>query len=90
MLTGLIKLESVLLKGRRNDLCSCPHWGYVIEGQMRLRATFTPEANLDQRFSHTQAIRLQRAEVVSQDQRQATVAVDLVESDQQACAPLRG
>ena len=52
----------------------------------RMRATFPPEANLNQRFSQTQAIRLQRAEVVSQDQRQATVAVDLVESDQQAGA----
>jgi hypothetical protein len=25
-----------LLKGLPNDLCSCPHWGYVIKGQMRV------------------------------------------------------
>jgi uncharacterized protein DUF861 len=25
-----------LLKGLPDDLCSCPHWGYVIKGQMRL------------------------------------------------------
>jgi len=25
-----------LLKGLPDDLCSCPHWGYVIKGQMRV------------------------------------------------------
>jgi hypothetical protein len=25
-----------LLKGLPNDLCSCPHWGYVIKGRMRV------------------------------------------------------
>jgi hypothetical protein len=27
---------SPLLKGLSNDLCGCPHWGYVIKGQMRV------------------------------------------------------
>jgi len=25
-----------LMKGLPEDLCSCPHWGYVIKGRMRL------------------------------------------------------
>jgi len=25
-----------LLQGLPEDLCSCPHWGYVIKGQMRV------------------------------------------------------
>ena len=25
-----------LLKGLPDDLCSCPHWGYVIKGRMRV------------------------------------------------------
>src|SRR5438552_3029015 len=25
-----------LLKGLPNDLCSCPHWGYVFKGRMRV------------------------------------------------------
>ena len=25
-----------LLKGLPNDLCSCPHWGYVIRGRLRV------------------------------------------------------
>jgi hypothetical protein len=25
-----------LLQGLPNDLCPCPHWGYVIKGQMRV------------------------------------------------------
>jgi hypothetical protein len=25
-----------LLKGLPNDLCPCPHWGYVIKGQVRV------------------------------------------------------
>ena len=49
-----------------------------------MRSAFPPDQNIYQRFSNTQAIRLQRADVVSQDQSQATVAVDLVESDAQA------
>ena len=47
-------------------------------------SAFPPQQNIYQRFSSTQAIRLQRADVVSQDQSQAVVAVDLVESDAQA------
>jgi hypothetical protein len=50
----------------------------------QMRSAFPPDQNISQRFSNTQAIRLQRADVVSQDQAQATVAVDLVESDAQA------
>ena len=26
-----------LLKGLPNDMCQCPHWGYVIKGRMRIR-----------------------------------------------------
>jgi uncharacterized protein DUF861 len=25
-----------LMKGLPDDLCSCPHWGYVIKGRMRV------------------------------------------------------
>ena len=25
-----------LLKGLPNDRCSCPHWGYIIKGRLRL------------------------------------------------------
>ncbi|MCA1645657.1 MAG: hypothetical protein LC797_09395 [Chloroflexi bacterium] len=50
----------------------------------RMRAAFPPEANLNQRFSQTRDIRLQRADVISQDQSRASVAVDLVELDGQA------
>jgi hypothetical protein len=25
------------LKGLPDDLCSCPHWGYVLKGELRLR-----------------------------------------------------
>jgi hypothetical protein len=50
----------------------------------QMRSAFPPQQNIDQRFGSTQAIRLQRADVVNQDQSQATVAVDLVESDAQA------
>ncbi len=46
-----------------------------------MRAAFPPQVNLNQRFSRTQDIRLQRASVVSQNQGQATVQVDLLESD---------
>jgi EutQ-like cupin domain len=27
---------SPLLQGLPNNLCSCPHWGYVLKGQMRV------------------------------------------------------
>jgi hypothetical protein len=47
----------------------------------RMRAAFPPQANIDQRFSATRSIQVQRADVVSQDQSQATVAVDLLEAD---------
>ncbi|MDQ6672766.1 MAG: hypothetical protein M3069_18825 [Chloroflexota bacterium] len=47
----------------------------------RMRAAFPPQVNLNQRFGQTQDIRLQRANVVTQNQVQATVQVDLVESD---------
>jgi len=46
----------------------------------RMRAQFPPSENIDQRFSRTQTIQLNRAEVVTQDQSRATVAVDLIES----------
>ena len=49
-----------------------------------MRAAFPPDANLTERFRQTQIVRLQRAEVISQDQSQATVAVDLIEQDGQA------
>jgi hypothetical protein len=26
-----------LLQGLPNDLCPCPHWGYVLKGRMRVR-----------------------------------------------------
>ena len=26
-----------VLKGLPGDLCSCPHWGYVLKGELRLR-----------------------------------------------------
>ncbi len=45
----------------------------------RMRASFPPAENIDQRFSRTESIRLQRADVLSQDQVEATVAVDLLE-----------
>ena len=50
----------------------------------RMRSAFPPSQNIDQRFSQTQTINLQRADIVSQNQTQATVAVDLVESSAQA------
>ena len=28
---------SPLLKGLPDDLCQCPHWGYVVKGRMRVR-----------------------------------------------------
>jgi len=28
---------SPLLKGLPNDLCQCPHWGYVLKGRLRIR-----------------------------------------------------
>ena len=26
-----------LLKGLPNDLCQCPHWGYVMKGRLRIQ-----------------------------------------------------
>ena len=35
-----------LLKGLENDLCQCPHWGYVVAGSITLRyADGTEETN---------------------------------------------
>jgi hypothetical protein len=45
-----------------------------------MRAAFPPQENINQRFSQTQSIRLQRVDVVNRDSAEATVAVDLVES----------
>jgi hypothetical protein len=28
---------SPLLQGLQNDSCHCPHWGYVVEGEMRVK-----------------------------------------------------
>lgn len=28
---------SPLLKGLKNDSCHCPHWGYVVEGAIRVK-----------------------------------------------------
>jgi hypothetical protein len=50
----------------------------------RMRAAFPPEANVNQRFSQTREIQLKRVEVISQDPARATVAVDLLESVDQA------
>jgi hypothetical protein len=50
----------------------------------RMRATFPTDENLNHRFSQTEAIRLNRIDVVRQDQSQASVAVDLVESQRQS------
>jgi hypothetical protein len=50
----------------------------------RMRAAFPPEVNVNQRFSQTQDIQLNRAEVISQDPARATVDVDLLESLDQA------
>ena len=49
-----------------------------------LRAAYPPRENIDQRFSTTQSIQLQRDDILSQDPQQATVAVDLIESRAQA------
>ncbi|HEV7663937.1 MAG TPA: hypothetical protein VGQ62_10420 [Chloroflexota bacterium] len=49
----------------------------------RMVASFPPQQNIDQRFNQTQSIRLQRVDVISQDQSRATVAVDLVEATAQ-------
>jgi len=32
-----------LLKGLPNDLCACPHWGYVVKGGMRVSYADTQE-----------------------------------------------
>lgn len=28
---------SVLLQGLKNDSCHCPHWGYVVEGELQVK-----------------------------------------------------
>jgi hypothetical protein len=28
---------SPLLKGLKNDSCQCPHWGYIVEGELLLK-----------------------------------------------------
>jgi hypothetical protein len=47
----------------------------------RMRAAFPPADNIDRRFGQTQQVVVNRAEVVSMNGDQATVAVDLVELD---------
>lgn len=32
-----------LLEGLEDDTCQCPHWGYVLEGQLTVRYTDEPE-----------------------------------------------
>jgi len=46
----------------------------------RMRATFPPAQNIDQRFSRTRAVTVRRADVVSQNGDRAAVAVDLDEA----------
>lgn len=41
MTMALVRLEKghdarPLFKGLRDDLCQCPHWGYVIKGTLRV------------------------------------------------------
>jgi cytoskeletal protein RodZ len=45
----------------------------------RMRAAYPPDQNIDQRFSQTRQVAVNRAEVVSMNGTQATVAVDLTE-----------
>ena len=46
----------------------------------RMRAAFPPAQNIDQRFGGTRAVTVQRAEVISQNNDRAAVAVDLDEA----------
>jgi cytoskeletal protein RodZ len=46
----------------------------------RMRAAFPPAQNIDQRFSGTRAVTVQRAQIVSQSAENAVVAVDLDEA----------
>ncbi|MFB4423341.1 hypothetical protein C5F59_019920 [Streptomyces sp. QL37] len=32
------------LKGLPDDMCPCPHWGYLLKGRLRLRTGAGPEA----------------------------------------------
>ncbi|MFG2587699.1 hypothetical protein [Streptomyces sp. NPDC048438] len=32
------------LKGLPDDMCPCPHWGYILKGRLRLRTGADPEA----------------------------------------------
>jgi cytoskeletal protein RodZ len=45
----------------------------------RMRAAYPPDQNIDQRFSQTRQVAVNRAQVVSMNDGQATVAVDLTE-----------
>jgi hypothetical protein len=45
-----------------------------------MQAVFPPRQNIDERFSQTRWLSLQRAEVIAQTSGDATVAVDLVEN----------
>jgi len=37
---------SPLLQGLKNDSCHCPHWGYVVEGALRVKYDDGTEENL--------------------------------------------
>ena len=37
---------SPLLQGLKNDSCHCPHWGYVVEGELRIKYDDGTEENL--------------------------------------------
>jgi uncharacterized cupin superfamily protein len=37
---------SPLLQGLKNDSCHCPHWGYVVEGELRIKYDDGAEENL--------------------------------------------
>ncbi|CAM5498795.1 cupin domain-containing protein [Streptomyces atroolivaceus] len=32
------------LKGLPDDMCPCPHWGYLLKGRLKLRTGTAPEA----------------------------------------------
>jgi hypothetical protein len=36
-----------LFKGLQNDSCQCPHWGYVVEGRIRMKYDNHTEETLD-------------------------------------------
>ncbi len=37
---------SPLLKGLKNDSCQCPHWGYILEGELLMKYDDGKEDNL--------------------------------------------